>query len=265
MHRLRNLLRWFAVLAILASSAHGDEIAVRHIEGVTLGFLVLRTLDGNAVAYGDVKQRVEKGKVRTDMRFHFRDGSFYQEDTVYTQNRNFRVLSDHVVQRGASFKDQLESWVDTESGDVTVHYQEKGREKQTTKRLNVPADAANGIIFVLLKNLDPSAPKTTLSMVVATSSPRIVKLNVFPEAEKTAQVGLLTYKAQHYRIHVEIGGVAGVVAPIVGKQPPDMHAWLIKSEAPTFLEFEGPLESTGTIWRMELAAPEPDRSASPDK
>jgi hypothetical protein len=31
-----------------------------------------------------------------------------------------------------------------------------------------------------------------------------------------------------------------------------------KSEAPTFLEFEEPLYEDGPVWRIELAAPEPN-------
>jgi hypothetical protein len=254
----RALIRVTAALLLL-SSTRAEQIPVRHVEGITLGFLVLRSLDGTAVAYGDSKQLVEDGHVRTDMTFRFRDGSFYQEDTTYTQEREFRLLSDHVVQRGPAFKQQLESWIDAKTGDVRVVYSDKGKEKEVSKRLEMPPDLCNGITFVLLKNVDPGAAKTTVSMVAAGPSPRLVKVNIFPEAEKTAVVGFNKYKAQHYRMHVEIGGVAGVVAPIVGKQPPDFQAWLVKSEAPSFLEFEGPLEPQGTVWRMELAAPEPDK------
>ena len=48
------------------------------------------------------------------------------------------------------------------------------------------------------------------------------------------------------------------MAPLVGKQPPDIHIWIVKSEAPTFLEFEGPLSQDSPVWRIELTAPEPD-------
>jgi hypothetical protein len=32
----------------------------------------------------------------------------------------------------------------------------------------------------------------------------------------------------------------------------------VKSESPTFYEFEGPLSAEGPVWRMELGAPEPE-------
>jgi hypothetical protein len=65
-------------------------------------------------------------------------------------------------------------------------------------------------------------------------------------------------KTQHYVVKTKIQGPAGVVAPLVGKQPPNIHIWLVKSEAPTFVEFEGPLSQDTPVWRIELAAPEPD-------
>ena len=48
---------------------------------------------------------------------------------------------------------------------------------------------------------------------------------------------------------------------LIGKQPPDMHVWFAKSEAPTFLEFEGPLSQDNPVWRIELIAPELDSSS----
>ena len=65
-------------------------------------------------------------------------------------------------------------------------------------------------------------------------------------------------KAQHYVVKTKIEGPAGAIAPLVGKQPADIHVWLVKSEAPTFVEFEGPMSEDNPVWRIELIAPEPD-------
>ena len=51
------------------------------------------------------------------------------------------------------------------------------------------------------------------------------------------------------------GGVAGVVAPLVGKQPPDSHVWVLEGEAPAFVKSEGPLAMGGDSWRIELVSP----------
>ena len=47
------------ILVFQSSGLVADPVPVRHIEGVTLGFLVLRNLSGEALAYGDLKQVVQ--------------------------------------------------------------------------------------------------------------------------------------------------------------------------------------------------------------
>ena len=49
------------------------------------------------------------------------------------------------------------------------------------------------------------------------------------------------YKATQYVIKTEIGGVAGVIAPIIGKQPKDIQVWILGGTAPAFLKLEGQL------------------------
>ena len=70
----------------------------------------------------------------------------------------------------------------------------------------------------------------------------------------------------HYVLKVEIGGVAGVLAPIVGKQPPDSHVWIATGEVPVFVRAEQPLYAGGPVWRIELAGPtwpKPSGSTAP--
>ena len=54
---------------------------------------------------------------------------------------------------------------------------------------------------------------------------------------------------------IAIGGIAGLVAPILGKQPPDIHLWILTDDVPAFVKSEGPLYMGGPIWRIELASP----------
>lgn len=246
-----------SILALSTSPLFANQIPVRHMEGVTFGFLVMRDLDGHAVAYGTIKQVVKPGDpvLTDDVQFEFKDGSYYRDITKFTQRGTFRLISDHAVQKGPSFKQHSESWIEARSGKITVRDLDKG--KQTTKQMALPTDVSNGLLFILVKNMDPSA-ETTVSMVAASEKPRVVKLIFTPAPEKTVKVGILEFKAQHYVMKVKIEGVAGKVAPLVGKQPPDSHFWVIKSESPTFAEFEGPLSADSPVWRIELAAPEPD-------
>ncbi|HZR56734.1 MAG TPA: hypothetical protein VFA74_07665 [Terriglobales bacterium] len=237
-----------------------EQIPVRNLEGVTLGFLVLRTLDGHDIAYGQLQQVVKSNDepVTDDLQFRFKDGSFYEEITKFTQHGVFRLVSDQVVQKGPSFKQESETWIDASTGKITIRTIEKGKEKLTNKHLDLPPDVSNGLLLTLAKNVDPAAPETTVSMVVASTRPRVVKLNFFPAQEKTIKVGLVTKKVQHYVIKVKIEGAAGVIAPLIGKQPPDIHIWLVKSEAPTLVEMEGPLSQDSPVWRLEMMVPEPD-------
>jgi hypothetical protein len=59
--------------------------------------------------------------------------------------------------------------------------------------------------------------------------------------------------------------VAGVVAPLVGKQPPDNHVWILTGEAPAFLKSEAPFYPGGPSWRIELASPVWPRAIAPQR
>ena len=265
-----NNLRTFLAKALLTCllllsqypSSAAEPIPVRHLEGVSFGFLTLRNLDGEIIAHGYLQQVAKPGRavITDDLQFHFKDGSFYRDITKFTQRGTFRLISDQVTQKGPSFKQQSESWVDAASGKITVRTVEKGKEKRTTQQMSLPPDLSNGLLFTLVKNMDPAAPETTVSMVAPSDNPRIVKLKFTPAAEKEVKFGPFTFKAQHYVMKVKIEGAAGKIAPLVGKQPPDSNFWIIKSESPTFLEFEGPLSADGPVWRVEFAAPDLERA-----
>ena len=261
-HKALSSLTIITVLCAPASKVAADPVPVRHLEGVTFGFLVLKNLEGELLAHGELKQVVKPDDpvILADLQFRFKDGSSYREITKFTQKGVFRLISDQVVQRGPSFKQDSESWIDAETGKITVRTTKKGKEKTVTKRLDLPNDVANGLLFTIAKNLEPTASETVLSMVAPSANPRVVKLRITPTEEKTFHQGPLTYKAQHYIVHIKIPGVAGAIAPVIAKKPSDIHLWILKSEAPTFLEFEGPLSDAGPLWRIELSAPESEKA-----
>jgi hypothetical protein len=75
------------------------------------------------------------------------------------------------------------------------------------------------------------APQKTVSMVVATPKPLVVKLVISKLGEDNYSLVGSTRKAIHYEIKIELGGLAGVVAPLIGKEPPDIQMWAVT--APT--------------------------------
>jgi hypothetical protein len=233
-----------------------QPVAVRYREGVAHGFLVLRTPDGKPLADGDSSQVVRGDLVTSRMSFKFTDGSVYEETTIFSQRGTFQLLKDHVVEKGPQFKPPMETSIDATTGQVTVRYTDgHGKEKALAERLKLPPDVANGLLFTLLKDVEPSVPPTTVSYVAATPKPRLVHLEIIPQNEEPFSIGSHSHKAFRYVVKVKIGGVAGLLAHLMGKQPPPMQAWVLAEGAPAFVRFDGPLYSGGPIWRMELAIP----------
>jgi hypothetical protein len=111
------------------------------------------------------------------------------------------------------------------------------------------------MILTLVKNVAPDEPRTTVSMVAATPKPRLVKLVIAPQGEEPFSIAASKRKATHYVLKIEIGGVAGLVAPLMGKQPPDIHVWILSGDAPAFVRWEGPLYMGGPARRIELTSP----------
>jgi hypothetical protein len=233
-----------------------ESVAVRYREGVGHGFLVLRTPDGKPLADGDSTQVVRGDLVTSKMSFKFADGSIYEETTIFSQRGTFRLLNDHVVEKGPQFKPPMETSIDATTGQVTVRYtDDHWNEKVLTEKLALPPDVANGMLFTLLKDVEPSVPQTTVSYVAATPKPRLVRLNIIPQNQVPFSIGNHTHKATRYLITVKIGGLAGLIAPLVRKKPPNMQAWVLAEGAPAFVRYDGPLYRDGPTWRMELAIP----------
>jgi hypothetical protein len=255
--RLKELALLLIGVVLLASAVRAQTpVAVRHTEGLARGFLVLRTLEGNDLAHGDLAQTARGERVTCDLIFHFKDGSVHQETTVYSQRRSFRVLSYRLVQKGPAFKVPMEMKIEGSTGQVTVRYtDENGKEKVESERLKLPPDLANGMLPVLLKNIPPGAKQTSVSYVAATPKPRLVKMVISREGEGTFLAGGSRRKATHFVIKIEIGGFAGFMAPMMGKQPQDSHAWVLGGDAPAFFKLEGPLFLGGPSWRIEQASP----------
>ena len=243
------------VLILLAGVLSAEPVTVRQTEGALHGFLVLRTLNGTTIADGELTQITRGTQITSQLVYRFKDGSVQDETIVFSQTGHFRLLSDHLVQRGPAFKRQLDLSINVATGLVTVRYKDdKGRDKVESATLQLPPDLANGMVPVLLKNLAPGAG-TTVSMVVATPKPLVVKLVVSPEGEETFNTSVTPHKATRYAVKMEIGGIRGLLAPMAGKQPADSHVWILGGNCPAFVKSEGPSFEGGPTWRTELVSP----------
>ena len=252
----RTVVLAAAVLLAWPQALRSEQVSVRHIEGLVHGFLVMRTVDGKIIARGDLTQGVNGSRVTTRMGFRFTDGSSHEETTVFSQQGSFRLLHHRLVQKGRIFERPVDVSVDGRSGVVIVRYiDEDGDEKVETEQIDAPPDLANGMISTLLKNIDPAAPPRSVSYVAATPKPRVIKLEIKSAGHATFSTAGVRRKATHYVLEPELGGVAGVVAPLVGKQPPDSHVWILGGDAPAFVRSESPLFNGGPVVRIELVSP----------
>ena len=121
-----------------ASCAARGTGAVRHLEGLVHGFLVLRTLEGDTLADGDLIQVAHGDRVTCRLVFHFKDGSIHDETAVFSQRRNFRLLSNHLVQKGPAFQHPIEVLIDGSTGQVTVHdTNDNGKQKVATDHFDL--------------------------------------------------------------------------------------------------------------------------------
>ena len=255
--RLRLLAILIAVGSLLnAGVLDAATVPVHYKEGLTHGFLVLSTLDGSPIAVGDLTQVVHGSQVTTRLVYRFKDGSLQDETTVFSQRRNFSLVRYHLIQKGPTFPHPTETSVEATSGQVTVRYtDDKGNEKTENEHMKLPDDLANGMVLTLLKNLPPDGALPQLSMVVATPKPRIVKLSLSTSTEDSFSLVGARRESVHYVIKVDIGGIKGLIAPLVGKQPPDAHIWIVRGEAPTFVKSETLSYLDGPVWRTELTSP----------
>ena len=94
------------------SALLADTVPVRNPEGLVHGFLVLRTLEGKALADGQMTQDARGDRVTNHLIFRFKDGSLYEDTTIFSQRGTFRLLSDHLVQRGPSLKQPVDTSID---------------------------------------------------------------------------------------------------------------------------------------------------------
>jgi len=123
------------------------------------------------------------------------------------------------------------------------------------EHLEMPPDTPNGLPPNLLMNIDPFSPSTTIAFVVPSAKPRLVHLVIKKTGDSSFTIGKSVRKAVEYSVHVKLGGVVGVVAPAIGKQPPDYHIWILPGADPAFIREEGPLYEGGPIRRIEQISP----------
>ncbi len=235
--------------------AAADPVPVRFSEGIARGFLVLSDSKGERIATGDFFQVGRGMEVTSRTVFHFKDGSLHDETVVFTQQRSFTLESYHLVQKGPAFEKEMDISLDRTTGNylVKVKGPDEAKEKLLEGTINLPLDAYNGMIPIIVKNLAKGA-RETVHMVGFTPTPRVVGLEMVPAEEEKVMVGDLEKSVLHYILKPRLG-LLKIPAVLFGLMPPNNHVWVVTDEVPAFVRFVGPLAGDGPIWRIDLASP----------
>ena len=244
------LLQWPCFLS-------AAPVPVRFPEGLTHGFLALRSLNGILIASGDMFQTSRSGEIESRMLLRFKDGSLFEETVVFTQQRVFTLKTYRLLQRGSAFTDDTEISLERATGRYRVKTKahKDGKEKVLEGSLDLPLDVYNGgMVLTVAKNL-PKGASETIHTVAFTPTPRLIQLELSPAGEQKVLVGDLTKTATDYVFKPKLGVLLKVFATLLGKVPPDSHAWIVTNQVPAFVRFEGSLSITGPVWRLESTVP----------
>ena len=256
--RLKSAFCVVVVASVVASIGRpaAEPVTVRFLEGLTHGFLALKTMDGKPLGSGDLIQSVRGGRVNSRLVLHYKDGSVSDETTVFTQEKQFRVLTDRLIQKGPSFRTPLEATLDRSRGLATVKYtNEKGEQKVEEEELEFPDDLANGILMPLTKNFIKGGVPESVSVIAITPKPMLVKVKFTNAGLEPFTFAGTRRQATHFVLHVDIGGLKGVAAKIFGKQPPDSHIWIADGDAPAFVRAATPIATGDPLSVIELSGP----------
>jgi hypothetical protein len=247
-----------AIAVLISLPVHASQVAVRFPEGVTHGFLLVRSLAGEIIGDGEITQIVKKDDlVENQLVFRFKDGSLHDEKVAFSQQRVFTLISYSLIQRGPSFPDQTHVSIDRGTGEYKVRQaREDGKEQVLTGKFDLPKDAYNGMLIMLLTNL-PTGSDETVSLLVFSPEPQAIKLQLLAKGEQTVHLGEASSKAIHYVFNPEIGVIRKLVGKAIGKLPAHFHydCWILADEVPSFVKFEGPLQLMGPIMQIELVSP----------
>jgi len=236
---------------VVASPADAAPVAVRYVEGASHGFVVLHDRRGAVLANDEFIQTVRGERVESRLLFHFADGSLYDETVTFTQHSVFRLVAYHLTQKGPAFGEgSSEVTFDRDSG----RYRASSSDKSAEGTVDIPEDVHNGMTGMLVRNL-PAGGRATGYLLAFTPKPQLVRSEIGPEGEDRFTVGGATFTAVRHLIKLDIPGLKGTIANLIGKNPPDIRYWVSSGAVPAFLKFQGAMYLNGPVWTIEQTTP----------
>ncbi|MEK6639876.1 MAG: hypothetical protein AABZ17_04305 [Nitrospirota bacterium] len=247
------------IAALVCTPVNAAPIAVKFPEGMTHGFLLVRSLAGEILGQGEMIQTLkEDDLIENQLVFRFKDGSLHDEKVAFSQQRVFTMISYRLVQRGPSFPEQLDVSVDRGTAKYTVRLQEgeDGKEEVLTGQVDLPKDVYNGMLITMSKNLRKGSNET-VSVLAFTPTPQAIKVYLHAVDEDPVNIAEVSRKATQYVYTPQIGMIKEFFGKALGKLPAEFHytCWIMNDKIPSFVQFEGPLQLMGQVVRIELVSP----------
>jgi hypothetical protein len=252
MERRSSLVAVFLVTT-LATALPSESIAVRHIQRPMHRSMVARSEAGNVIATGEFTQGVQGDEVTMRLTYSFVDGSIDDETTTYHQQRTFRLVRYHHLQKGPFFTKPLDFTVEAATGIVSSRtIDKKGKVQVESRHMDLPDDLANGFVGTLLLNVPHNTKPFRVGMLAPVGGGRLVSLLISPESEQTVQLTGQTFQATVFRIHPELNGFVRVIARLLGLQPKDVMVWVLEGEEPAVAVVIGQLGGYGPVVSSDL-------------
>jgi len=250
----RSKLLVAAFLAItLCINAPAERISVKHIQRPMHRFMMARSEGGKTIANGEFSQVVQGDEVTMRLTYHFVDGSIDDETTTYRQQGTFRLIRNHHIQKGPFFAKPVDFTVEAASGTATSSTADKnGKIHIESEHMDLPDDLANGFVGTLLLNVPPNTTPFRVGMLAPVGGGRLIRLLISPQGEQLFRTTGQALKANVFRIHPELGGIVGVIAPLIGLQPKDVMVWVLEGEEPAVVRIVGQLGGYGPVVSSDL-------------
>jgi hypothetical protein len=243
-----------ALLAItLDAAAPAEPISVKHIQRPMHRFMVARSESGTIIARGEFSQVVQGDEVSMRLTYQFADGSIDDETTTYRQEGTFRLVRNHHIQKGPFFARPGDFTVEASTGIATSRTADKnGKIHVESEHMDLPDDLANGFVGTLLLNVPQNTAPFRVGMLVPVGGGRLIHILISQEGEQPFHTTGQTIKATVFRIHPELGGIVGVIAPLIGLQPKDVMVWVQEGEEPAVVRIVGQLGGYGPMVSSDL-------------
>jgi hypothetical protein len=238
---------------MLGISAPAETISVKHIQRPMHRFMVARSETGKTIASGEFSQVVQGDEVMMRLTYHFVDGSIDDETTTYRQKGTFKLVRNHHIQKGPFFSKPIDYTVEAPTGVATSRIADKnGKIHVESGHIKLPDDLANGFVGTLLLNVQPNTTPFRVGILAPVGGGRLIRILISTDGEQPFHTAGQTLKATVFRIHPELGGIVGVIAPLIGLQPKDVMVWVLEGEQPAVVRIIGQLGGYGPVVSSDL-------------